>query len=306
MRIRSITTLINPGWPLDQLILERAGSLISAARPVFETAGYQVQTARLATVPFPSFLPEPDQDQLTQLASSLQEAAGSLGIDYVSLGPASPISIAHYHLIPAALEAASNVFFSGLMTTADGGISLPAVRSCAEVIHTAAKISPDGFTNLRFAALANVPPGGPFFPAAYAKPGSPAFTLGLEAAGLAVQAAATSSSLAELRSKLVGDVESHAARLTEICRVLAENHEFDFTGFDFSLAPFPTEDLSLGAALEKIGVPAVGLHGSLTASAILTDALDSANFTRAGFNGLFLPVLEDETLARRAAEGSSP
>ena len=38
-------------------------------------------------------------------------------------------------------------------------------------------------------------------------------------------------------------------------------------------------------------------------AAFLTDALDRAEFTRTGFNGLMLPVLEDSVLAKRAAEG---
>jgi len=55
--------------------------------------------------------------------------------------------------------------------------------------------------------------------------------------------------------------------------------------------------------LERLGVPAIGFHGSLAAAAFLTDAVDQADFTRTGFSGLFLPVLEDATLAARAAEG---
>jgi hypothetical protein len=55
--------------------------------------------------------------------------------------------------------------------------------------------------------------------------------------------------------------------------------------------------------MERLGLPAVGWHGSLAAAAILTDTLDRAEFRRAGFNGLFLPVLEDSRLATRAAQG---
>jgi uncharacterized protein (UPF0210 family) len=77
-----------------------------------------------------------------------------------------------------------------------------------------------------------------------------------------------------------------------------------FGGIDFSLAPFPSEELSLGTALERLGVPGLGAHGSLAAAAILADTMDQADFPRAGFSGLMLPVLEDATLARRAAEGS--
>ncbi len=77
-----------------------------------------------------------------------------------------------------------------------------------------------------------------------------------------------------------------------------------FGGIDFSLAPSPSEELSLGTAMERLGVPVLGAHGSLAAAAILADTIDQAEFIRAGFSGLFLPVLEDATLARRAAEGS--
>jgi hypothetical protein len=81
-------------------------------------------------------------------------------------------------------------------------------------------------------------------------------------------------------------------------------YRYAFKGLDFTLAPFPQENASIGRALESLGVPAFGLPGSLFASAFLTDTLDRARFTRTGFNGLMLPVLEDSGLAQRAAENS--
>jgi uncharacterized protein len=68
---------------------------------------------------------------------------------------------------------------------------------------------------------------------------------------------------------------------------------FDFGGFDFTLASFPQVELSIGKALEMLGVPALGSHGSLAAAAFLVDSLDRARYPRAGFNGLMLPLLED-------------
>jgi uncharacterized protein (UPF0210 family) len=76
-----------------------------------------------------------------------------------------------------------------------------------------------------------------------------------------------------------------------------------FGGIDFTLAPYPEQRLSLGYALERCGVPAVGLSGSTAAAAFLADSLDRVTFQRAGFSGLMFPVLEDATLALRAAEG---
>ena len=76
-----------------------------------------------------------------------------------------------------------------------------------------------------------------------------------------------------------------------------------FAGIDFSLAPFPAEAASIGAAFERLGVARVGLAGSALAAALLTQAIDRAVFPRAGFCGLFLPIFEDAILARRAGEG---
>jgi len=52
-----------------------------------------------------------------------------------------------------------------------------------------------------------------------------------------------------------------------------------------------------------MGIPKIGLHGSLAAAAILTEAIDRANFPHTGFSGFMQPVLEDSVLAKRAAEG---
>jgi uncharacterized protein (UPF0210 family) len=56
--------------------------------------------------------------------------------------------------------------------------------------------------------------------------------------------------------------------------------------------------------MENLGVPKVGRFGSLTSAAIITDTIDKAEFPHTGFGGMILPVLEDATLAARAAEGT--
>jgi len=99
-------------------------------------------------------------------------------------------------------------------------------------------------------------------------------------------------------------LEHHGRELNVIACVEARKNSMPFGGIDFSLAPFPDEAISLGLALERLGVSATGMHGSLAAAAIITDTLDRARFPRAGFSGLMLPVLEDVLLARRAGEGS--
>jgi hypothetical protein len=304
MKIRSITCFIDPSYPLDGQKLKNAGEFLRIAQPAFVEAGYEVQSSRLATVPFPNLLSVSKPGELARLAQSLEAAASALGYAYVSLGPALPEIPESYESIPGALAATQNAFFSALMTGADGKVSLPAIRQCAKVIQRASTISPDGFANLRFAALANVPAGSPFFPAAYHQGEEPSFALATESADLAVVAFSQAAGLEEARMNLISAMESHACRLTEVAHQVEQQTGVRFGGIDFSLAPFPTEQISIGTAMERLGVPVLGGHGSLAAAAILADTMDQAVFERAGFSGLFLPVLEDATLARRAAEGS--
>ena len=304
MKIRSITYFLDLQSSLNPEDFHHAADFIAEARPAFDTAGHEVQTVRIATHPFPEQVPSLDINLLVEHANRLEEVAKNAGFDYVSLGPALPERPESYQLIPEVLTKTKLVFFSGLMTTSNGGVSIPSVRACAHVIQQASTISTDGFANLRFAALANVPPGAPFFPAAYHKGETPSFALAMEAADLAVDAFSNAANLEEARKSLIDCIESHAKELTHISKSLAEKFPVAFGGIDFTMAPFPEEALSFGTAMENIGVPAVGQHGSLASASILADTLDRASFQRAGFNGLMMPVLEDAKLAARAADGN--
>jgi uncharacterized protein (UPF0210 family) len=303
MRIRSITCFCDPGYPPRARVLDRIQPFVASAQQAFASAGYEVQTARLATPPFPRLLPDLNPWTAVPYAQALEQRAAAAGCAYVSLGPALPDLPASYGLIPEILARTENVFCSGVIAAPEAGVSLPAVRACADVIHRSAALDPDGFGNLYFCALANVPPGGPFFPAAYHSGGPPQFALALEAADVAVAAFTQVNSLAQARQNLVGRMEQHAQALARVCEDLGARHEIAFGGLDFTLAPYPSEAQSLGTALEQLGVPAVGLHGSLAGAAFIADALDRAQLPKTGFNGLMLPLLEDSTLALRGKEG---
>jgi len=304
MKIRSITCFIDPHHPLDDQQLKVAEEFIQMARPTFIEAGYEVQSARLASAPFSGLLHEFTPAELINLAQKLESEAAKRGYDYISLGPACPEQLESYQLVPEALSVTQSTFFSGLMTTHDGKISLPAVRQCAEIIQRASTISADGFANLRFAALANVLPGSPFFPAAYHAGAEPAFALATEAADLAVNAFKQAFSLDEARRKLVDSIQENGRKLTAISKLIEKHTHVRFSGIDFSLAPFPSPELSLGTAMQHLGVPVLGKHGSLAAAAILADTIDQAMFPRVGFSGLMFPVLEDGTLAEHVAENT--
>jgi len=300
MRIRSVTYFGDPGWPLDETALRAAADFTVTVRPAFESAGFEVQTARFATPPFPRILPDCEIQTVIGFAQQLEAALLPLGFEYISIGPALPEIPESYAAIPEMIAATENVFASGMMAAPDVGVSLSALRACAEVIHKLGFQDSNGFANLYFAALGNVPPGAPFFPAAYHDDGVPAFAIATEAADLAVGAFSAADSLAAARQNLTAALENNAKKLVAV----ADTLNLRFGGIDFSLAPFPEIELSLGTALERLGAPKAGLHGSLTAAAIIADTIDKADFPHTGFSGMMLPVLEDATLAARAAAGT--
>lgn len=303
MKIRSITYFCNPKFPLEEKVLKAAGRFLTKARSAYEAAGYEVQTVRLATVPFPRILGAENIDRLLEYTAQVAEVAKGLSMGYVSLGPALPEMPRSYEVIPDAIFVSKNVFFGGVMADKTRGLDLAAVHACAEVIVKSAPIEPNGFANLQFAALANVPAGAPFFPAAYHDRDRPAFAIATESADLAVQAFEHATSIEEGRNNLVAEIEKHGQNLAKVAKSLVSVSP-KFLGIDFSLAPFPDDAHSLGNAVEKMGIPKIGLHGSLAAAAILTEAVDRANFPHTGFSGFMQPVLEDSILAKRAAEGT--
>lgn len=304
MKIRSITYFDDLQWPLRRNRIQQAAEFISAARSRFEDAGFEVQTSRIAAPPFPLVLADKTESEVVIYAKALEERLNDLGFGYISIGPAIPGFPESYMLIPEILGNTQTVFSAGIMSSADSGIDFNAIQLCAAVIKKVSEITPDGFTNLRFAALANVPSKAPFLPAAYQDINSPpSFAIATEAGDVAVESVQKAASLQELRRIFVESVERHAATLTNIADKLFEIYGVYFAGIDFSLAPYPSIHQSIGTAIEQMGVPTIGCNGSLAAVAILADLLDQAQFRKVGFNGVMLPVMEDASLAKHALHG---
>ena len=301
MKVRSITFFCQPGYPPNRLLLEHVGIAARHARSLLENEGIEVQSCRLATPPFPRFLqPETRTNAVARLAVETHAE----GFEYLSFGPALPSNLADYHAIPGLIATSGNVFFSGKLTTDQAEVSLPAVKACAEVIADLAMVEPGGFANLRFCALANVPPFAPFFPAAYGEPDTPSLAFAIEGADLAVEAFGSAGSLLQARQNLLERIQKAVERLVNAGEKIAQIYRYPFKGLDFTLAPYPEQSRSIAVALESLGLNAFGDSGSLAACAFLTDTLDQARYPRVGFNGLMLPVLEDSGLAARAMDGS--
>ncbi|MCS7251209.1 MAG: DUF711 family protein [Anaerolineae bacterium] len=285
MRIRAVTVFI----PWSRQEVARAGALASAARETLTRASYEVQTVRLALPPLEILK---DGTDFLRQAQEWEAMAREAGFDYLSVGPLGPLAIE----IPRLFAETERIFASIMLTNNE------TVRLAARITRENAMVVPDGFANFRLAALAGVPPLSPFFPAAYHDGGPMAIALATEAADLAVEAARTARDPAAALTMLQAQVEATGWYLAHLLRPLVSRFSARFAGIDFSLAPFPEPERSIGTAIEMLsGVP-FGKAGTLAAVAGLAAAVQGADFPRTGFCGVMLPILEDAVLARRAAE----
>src|SRR5579859_504003 len=302
MKIRAITAFTTIEANSYAGPISEAGRFLAEAIVAFKAAGIEVQSRRLATQPFPRYGLS-DAKMLPERVMRLQIECAALSIDYLSIGPASAgDDPAYIDIIADTLLAAPNVFAAVDIANAERGIDLNTLRRTSQLILALSRLSADGLGNLFMAALANCPPGSPFFPAAYHGGGSLRFALAIEAADLALKAFDGAPSPAEARVRLVQHIEQAAAKLVPVAESLAKRFGIRFGGLDFSLAPYPGEATRLAAAIEKLG-PVAGGSGMVAGASLVMNALEEAVFPRCGFSGLMLPVLEDTILGRRAAEG---
>jgi uncharacterized protein len=310
MKIRSLTLGIPLAWPAPPGALDTAGRGLAAAGREFYAAGWDVQTTRVALPPFPAVLGWRETAAVGELASWLATACAATEIGYASLGPvpadAPPTAEARPAAFAAALPAAladADTVFASVALDAPDGVRAVMAEAAASIIAALSRTTPDGFGNLRFAALARCPAGIPFFPAAYHDGGPPSLALALQAADLAVAAFDGASSVAAAQDALVRALEAEGERLVRTAEHVCARQGWRFGGLDLSLAPFPESGCSIAGALERLGVGAFGAFGTLYAARCVTAALQRARLPRCGFSGLMLPVLEDSELAAAAAAG---
>ena len=282
MDIRTITLFDEFVCPPPADRLKILGGIGRTLKTALEAEGYPVQTIRLAlgsAVQTAGGNPA----RLAAAARELEAGCAAAGIDYATVGIACPLDPGDFvDAIPDALAATTRIFAACMITDDTASIRTATARRAAETIRRCSTITPDGFGNLRFAALANVPPGVPFLPGAYHGGGPASLAIGVEAASLAVEACRAASTLDECRERLIALVESHAETIAKVVDRVRPAY-LRFRGIDFSLAPFPDLSRSVGTAIERVSGVRVGEPGTLAATAFLTDTLKRARIPRAGY-----------------------
>lgn len=201
--------------------------------------------------------------------------------------------------IPEILGNVDNFFTSLNVSSRDKGINLKALKFCSKIIKNLS--IPEPFNNLKFCMSTNVKEDTPFFPAAYHLSEPPKFGLALEMADEVVKTFETYTTLSDLKDKLKNRFNEIYEQLTKICERTSKRAGIEFSGMDFSPAPFPTINKSIGTAIEQLNFEHFGIYGSLIGVGLIKSSIPKRDKV-IGFSGFMQPILEDFTISKRVAE----
>ena len=303
-RIRTITAFVRLDRQTYTSQVAGALKMLKAARAEFVKAGYEVETLRITTQPFPEYIRGLTPEQALAFFREYDHLAQQEGF-VPDIGPAmsKDSDDASQAELLAQIIAATEAINAFIVVADDTGIHWNAVRAAARVNKYLEEHTLHSEGNFRFAAGAFPPAVAPFYPVSYTSGAGHEFAIGLESANIAQRAlAGNQRNLDSAGERLTAALESAAREVESVASRVEAQTGWSYQGLD--LTPVPLKDISIGAALESLAGNHVGSPGSLAAAFAITSAVQRVRAKKAGYSGLMLPVLEDSVLARRWEEGA--
>jgi hypothetical protein len=302
-KVRAITAFVHIDSARPEAPIENALQFLNAARQAYTEAGFEVETVRISTQPFPEYTRGLPRAGALALLNKLDDLAKTRHFS-LSIGPAmlhDSDDLASVDLLADFLSKVPNANAS-LVVAGDDGIHWKSLRQAARLIKTVSERSPHGQGNLNFGAIAMQKEYCPFFPASWHTGTAPAFSVGLEGASVVADVFARDRDPVVAQEHLTLELTRHLRDAESVATRVAASSGWVYAGIDPT--PAPLGDVSIARAIESfIGAP-FGANGTMTAAAIITRSVQSAPVKRLGYSGLMLPVLEDSVLAKRWSEGA--
>jgi uncharacterized protein len=252
-------------------------------------------------------------------AETLERAAQEVGVDFLGGFSAlvhrgiTPAEERVIRAIPAALASTEKVCASLNVATSRGGINMDAVQLAAGAIKESADRTRDrgGFGASRLVIFANAPEDNPFMAGAFHGPGNPDTVVHVGVSGPGVVQSAVRQypdAPLDVLAEVIKKTSFKITRLGQLVLDLAAERLGVERGIvDLSLAPTPAVGDSVARILEEMGLEMAGAPGSTAALALLNNAVKKGGLMASsrvgGLSGSFLPVSEDEAMARAAECG---
>jgi uncharacterized protein (UPF0210 family) len=302
--IRSLTV----GLPTEDLstseIEARVRRLLDVAHRALAKRALTPRTVRF-TLPVCGAADEGEGVLLSRLRW-VDDLSTRTGIRWFCL-PVDLVQAASYRgRLAASLDAIGRFerMFLNLILASDGNIAVNAFHDAAQLVLNASRKSNNGFDNFRIGVSFNCPTNAPFFPFSRHEGNDLAFSCAVETTQIAQQVLSTCRSPQDLgvaRDRIAGALDPVLRSIDSAGREIAQESGTEYRGLDASLAPMPSDDVSVAGLVEKLIGMATGSHASLCATALLTDAVRTAvvasGAKTVGFNGLMYSLLEDRRLA---------
>ncbi|MBL4590261.1 MAG: DUF711 family protein [Alphaproteobacteria bacterium] len=321
MEIRAITFFTQlPSHPTLQQMKQHLAPLSKQAvqvKRLFTEAGFAVQSLRLATQPLEHVLPEgATAQQLATFAQHYEQAASQAGFKHMALGTlgagsatdgkSSENSLTKQLIagIPTVIGATDWVFTSVQLADQVAGFKAELLPFAAQAVIDNAPMKDDGFGNLRFCMVANMPAFSPFFPAAWHDNSSPpAFSIAIESADTVVDLLEAIDGTEQrwlATHALTACFNALGSKLDDLGTKAAIHNGLEYRGIDMTPSPYPSAPRSFGRIVELLTNEPFGGPGTMAAVALIKKSIDAAEFQRAGYCGVMLLPLEDAILAKGA------
>ncbi len=302
-KVRAVTAFVRLDRAHYQKQIGEALVVLRKAKATFEQAGYEVQSIRITTQPFPEYIRGIPREEALGFFREYDERARKEGFG-AAIGPA----MLHDADDPGQAELLGEILRTtktleaSIVVAGEDGVHWNAVRAAAKLMKYVAERTPHSQGNFNFSATALVPPLTPFYPGSYHTGGGREFAVGLQSANVVGEAFASTPGPAAARQALEAALGEHGRAVEAIAHRVEKLSGWNYAGLD--LSPAPLREISIGAAIEKFTGAKFGSSGTMTAAALITAALRAIPVKHAGYSGLMLPVLEDSTLAQRWSEGA--
>ncbi|HET9837561.1 MAG TPA: DUF711 family protein [Candidatus Angelobacter sp.] len=303
-KLRTVTAFVRLDRANYRTQVADALKLLRAAKDAFTGAGYEVETIRITTQPFPEYTHGLRFEQALAFFQEFDKLSQQEGFtpDIGSAMSKDSDDPKQADLLARILAETQNL--NGFITVAgDDGIHWKSIAAAARVMKYLEEHTQHSEGNFHFAAGAFPPAVAPFFPVSHTTDAGHGFAIGLESANIAQQVFANSKGdVNSAGEQFTAALTAEAKKVEEIAHRVAANTGWRYQGID--LTPVPLKEISIGGAMESLIHGEIGSPGSLSAAYTITSAVRRVPVQQAGYSGLMLPVLEDSVLAKRWESGA--
>lgn len=301
--VRAITAFVRIDRDHYREQLGAALKVLRLAKAKYTQAGFPVQTIRITTQPFPEYLAGLARADKLRFLGELDAMAKQE--DFLpNIGPAflqAGDGVENIELLGEVLSTTTMLEASAIIAAEDG-IHWEAIRATGRMVKYVAEHSPRSQGNFNFTASGMLAPYTPFYPGSYHLGPGKKFAVGLEGADVVREVfQQTGYDPPAAVATLTAALTRHLQAAEAVAKDVAAETGWEYLGIDPT--PAPNVNASIGAAIEAFTGKPLGSPGTLTAAAVITQAVKAVPVKQIGYSGLMLPILEDARISQRWSEG---